>query len=204
MTVVMQNLGNFMLYALLAMFVENAVFTRAFGVSRLTKLVSDSAVDSLLFCALLCLVQVISAPLAFFANRWLSAMHLPYAAYVRPLMFVLCAIAAFVVVLALMMVLPLPNRKELMAVLPMATFNCAILGPLLITSAQNYTFTQTVGFALGSGIGYGFAVLLLTEGEKKMDDEKVPSTFRGLPITLVYIGILALAIYGLTGHRLAY
>ena len=28
----------------------------------------------------------------------------------------------------------------------------------------------------------------------------IPKAFRGLPITLVYIGVLALAIYGFTGH----
>ena len=51
-----------------------------------------------------------------------------------------------------------------------------------------------------SGLGYGFAVLIVAEGERKMNNRKVPSTFRGLPIKLIYIGILALAIYGLTGH----
>lgn len=204
MTTVLQNLGNFVLFALVAMFVENAVFTRGFGVSRMVKLVGDSAVDSLIFCALLCVVQVISAPLAFFAGRWLTSLQLSYGTYVRPLLYCLCAIAAFVVVLALVWALRLPNRKELMAVLPMATFNCAVLGPMLITASQNYSFTQTMGFALGSGLGYGFAVLLLTEGQRKLKDDKIPSTFQGLPINLVYIGILALAIYGLTGHRVTY
>ena len=37
-----------------------------------------------------------------------------------------------------------------------------------------------------------------------MDTVTVPATFRGLPITLLYIGILALAIYGFTGHMLAF
>ena len=36
-----------------------------------------------------------------------------------------------------------------------------------------------------------------------MEEADIPATFRGLPINLLYIGILALAIYGLTGHRLA-
>ena len=46
------------------MFAENAVFSRALGVSRLVKLVDDSTVDTLVFGGLMCAVQLISAPLA--------------------------------------------------------------------------------------------------------------------------------------------
>ena len=204
MTQVAQNLGTFLLYAIIAMFVQNSVFTRGFGVSRLTKLVGDSTVDSLTFCGLLCLVQVISAPLAFVANRFLEqGPQFWYRDYIRPLVFTVCALIAFTVVMLVILLINPPNRKELMAVMPMATLSCAVLGPMLITAGQGYDFTQTMGFALGSGLGYTLAVLIVTEGQRKMNNRNVPSTFRGLPINLIYIGILALAIYGLTGHRVA-
>ena len=44
------------------------------------------------------------------------------------------------------------------------------------------------------------AVLLVTEARHRLRSKAIPETFRGLPITLVYIGVLALAIYGFTGH----
>ena len=44
------------------------------------------------------------------------------------------------------------------------------------------------------------AVLLVTEAQHRLRSKAIPSAFRGLPITLVYIGVLALAIYGFTGH----
>lgn len=200
MTEVMQNLGSFLLYAIVAVFVQNAVFTRGFGVSRLTQLVSDSAIDSMMFCALLTLVNVLSAPLGFFANSFLAQPRFWFRDYIRPLAFTLCALVAFVVVMVLILLMRLPQQKDLLALLPMAVLNTAVLGPMLITATQGFTFVQTVGFSLGSGLGYGFAVLIVSEGERKMNNRKVPSTFRGLPIKLIYIGILALAIYGLTGH----
>ena len=86
----------------------------------------------------------------------------------------------------------------------MATFNSAVLGPMLLTATSRFTFVETMGFALGSGLGYGLAVMLLTEGQRKLNNRNVPVAFRGLPINLLYIGILALAIYGITGHRLSY
>ena len=51
-------------------------------------------------------------------------------------------------------------------------------------------------------IGYMIvlAVLLVTEARHRLRSRAIPKAFRGLPITLVYIGVLALAIYGFTGH----
>lgn len=202
MTVLLQNLGSFLVIALVAMFVQNAVFTRGFGVSRLLKLVGDSAVDSMVFCALLCLIQVISAPLGFFVNQYLAQPRFWFRDYIRPLALVVCAVVAFLIIMLIIMLVGPKNKKDLLTVLPLAAFNCAVLGPLLLADTQSFDFAQTVGFALGSGFGYGIAVILLTEGQRKLKSPKVPSTLRGLPINLLYIGILALAIYGLTGHRL--
>lgn len=44
------------------------------------------------------------------------------------------------------------------------------------------------------------AVMLVTEADRRLRSEAIPEAFRGLPITLIYIGVLALAIYGFTGH----
>ena len=202
-TVVLQNLAQFLLFAVTAVFIENAVFTRGFGVSRLVNLVENTAVDNVIFFAFLCLIQVVSAPLSYFANVWLTEQGLWYASYIRPLMFAVCAVVAFLLVVGVIYIVQPPNRNELLSVLPLASFNCAVLGPLLISATQHLGFVETVGFALGSGLGYGLAILMLSEAQHKLQNENVPASLRGLPINLVYIGILALAIYGLTGHRLA-
>ncbi len=205
MSAVVENLSLFFLYAMVAVFAQNAVFTRGFGVSRLTRLVGDSAVDSLMFCALLCLIQVLSAPMSYFVeNALLRSPEVWYRDYVRPLCFVLCALVAFGVVVVLLAIIRPANQRDFLAVLPMATLNTAVLGPLLISATQSFSFVQTMGFALGSGLGYAFAVVIVTEGQRKMNSRSVPSTFRGLPINLIYIGILALAIYGLTGNRVPF
>lgn len=203
MTAVIENLGSFMVFAVIAMFVQNAVFTRGFGVSRLVKLVNDSTVDGIIFCALLCLIQVISAPMGYYVNQLLAQPHFWYRDYIRPLFFIICAIIAFIIVLFFITIFRPANMKEIVAVLPMATFNTAVLGPMLITGTQGFTFAETIGFALGSGLGYGVAVLILSEGQRKMNNRNIPATFKGLPIMLIYIGIISLAIYALTGHRLA-
>ena len=50
------------------------------------------------------------------------------------------------------------------------------------------------GFGLGSGLGYLLAVMLVTEADRRLRSEAIPEAFRGLPITLIYIGVLALLI----------
>ena len=204
MNTVLSNLSFFFFTVLTAMFVQNMIFTRGLGVSRLVKLVGDSAVDSLTFCALLTLVQVLSAPLAYVANNLLKPEQFWYRNYIRPLVLVVCAAISFALMILFISVFHIANRKEMLAALPSATFNCAVLGPLLLTTTYNFTLIQTMGFAVGSGLGYGFAVIIVSEGQRKFTSRNIPAAFRGLPITLVYIGILAMAIYGLTGYRQAY
>lgn len=58
-------------------------------------------------------------------------------------------------------------------------------------------------YGLRSDVGYMLAVAIVAEGQRKLQSESVPAPFRGLPITLIYIGILALAIYGFTGHMVS-
>jgi len=75
-----------------------------------------------------------------------------------------------------------------------------VLGTVLVERTQSFTLGQSLGFGLGSGLGYVLAVLLVTEARHRLRSRAIPKAFRGLPITLVYIGVLALAIYGFTGH----
>ena len=84
--------------------------------------------------------------------------------------------------------------------LPLAAVNSGVLGTVLVERTQSFTLGESLGFGLGSGLGYVLAVLLVTEARHRLRSKAIPKAFRGLPITLVYIGVLALAIYGFTGH----
>ena len=176
-------------YAVLAVFAQNAIFTRALGVSRLVQLVGDDRTSSWLFGLQLCITQVLVAPLTWYAGSWIVSLE--NRAQLRPLVYV-AAIA--VVCTAEELVL------GLVRIVPVAALNSCVLGTVLVERTQNFTLMQSLGFGLGSGVGYLLAVLLVTEAQHRLRSKAIPSAFRGLPITLVYIGVLALAIYGFTGH----
>ena len=186
-------------YAVLAIFAQNAVFTRALGVSRLVQLVGDDRTNSWLFGAQLCITQVLVAPLAWYAGRWLAPLE--NRAQLRPLVYVACiAVVCIAQQLLLFAAKGLPFRAALLRIVPLAGLNSGVLGTVLVARTQSFTLGQSLGFGLGSGLGYVLAVMLVTEARHRLRSRAIPEAFRGLPITLVYIGVLALAIYGFTGH----
>ena len=200
MSDVMHAVGIFFSYAVLAIFAQNAVFTRGLGVSRLVQLVGDDRTNSWWFALLLCVTQVLVAPLAYYAGGVLAP--LANRAQLRPLVY-LASLA--VVCLFEHLVLRLvkgPRSGQLLRILPLpaAAVNSGVLGTVLVERTQSFTLGQSMGFGLGSGLGYLLAVLLVTEARHRLRSRAIPSAFRGLPITLIYIGVLALAIYGFTGH----
>ena len=181
----------FFSYALLAVFAQNAVFTRALGVSRLVQLVGDDRTSSWLFGMQLCITQVLVTPFAWYAGSRIAP--LANRAQLRPLVYI--ASIAVVCVLehaVLWLAKGLPHRSALLRIVPLAGLNSCVLGTVLVERTQSFT--------LGQGLGYVLAVLLVTEARHRLRSKAIPEAFRGLPITLVYIGVLALAIYGFTGH----
>ena len=197
---VVSSSAVFFSYALLAIFAQNAVFTRALGVSRMVQLVGDDRTSRALFGMMLCITQVLVAPAAFFAGRWFIA-PLDNRAQLRPLVYIASiAVVCLAEHLVLWLLRSLPRRSQLLRIVPLAALNSGVLGTVLVERTQTFTLGQSLGFGLGSGIGYVLAVLLVTEARHRLRSKAIPKAFRGLPITLVYIGVLALAIYGFTGH----
>ncbi len=198
MNVVLEDCMVFFAYAVIAIFAQNAVFARGLGVSRLVNLVGDESTSSNIFGAELFLVQLLCAPLAFYTNRLL----VPFAhrSLVRPLAYLVCVSLVVGLLYLIFSRVGKSNDNLWVEILPIAAFNTGVLGTLLIATKQEYTLVQSIAFGAGSGIGYIMAVGIVTEAQRKLRSRSVPDTFKGLPITLIYIGILSLAIYAFTGH----
>ena len=198
MSDVLHMVGVFFNYAVLAIFAQNAVFTRSLGVSRLVQLVGDERTSSWWFALMLCITQVLVAPLVYFAGSFIAP--LPNRAQLRPVMYLTCIAAVCLFELLVLKLAKGPRSGQLIRILPIAAVNSGVLGTVLVERTQSFTLEQSLGFGLGSGLGYLLAVMLVTEAQNRLRSRAIPEAFRGLPITLIYIGVLALAIYGFTGH----
>ena len=163
------------------------------------QLVGDDRTSSWLFGLQLCITQVLVAPLTWYAGSWIVSLE--NRAQLRPLVYIASiAVVCFAEYAVLWLAKGLPHRSALLRIVPLAALNSCVLGTVLVERTQSFTLMQSLGFGLGSGVGYLLAVLLVTEAQHRLRSKAIPETFRGLPITLVYIGVLALAIYGFTGH----
>ncbi len=198
------GIGGFLLVIFYAVFTQNAVLSRGLGSSRLTKLIGDDEKDAWLFAVLLLIIQVLCGTVGWMANRWLVPLFGSFRTHLRPLILALSICTVFFLMFLLSVQLfNLEKARRIVRQLPIAAFNCCIMGTMLLTCSQQYSFGQTVAFSIGSAVGYMLSLLLMQAGSRKLDRSQIPESFRGLPTTLVYLGILSLVFYGLIGHSLA-
>lgn len=205
-TSLLRGVLQFCSYMVLAIFAENVILARALGVTRLLKLVPDYKAQIWDYSLPMLLIMGLSAPLGWAAHNlffpWLRG-YLPSwlpVASLRPLVYLTCAFGAAAVTWLLLGLLPRRQRLACRAQVTLVGSSTAVLGTLLICTNQNYTLSQSIAFGLGSGIGYVFIIFILREGRRRLRSKEVPAIFQGMPSSLIYIGILSLAIYGLVGH----
>lgn len=86
--------------------------------------------------------------------------------------------------------------------LPLITVNCAILGGTLFMVERDYDFTESVVFGFGTGVGWALAITALAGIREKMKYSDVPQGLRGLGITFIVVGLMAMAFMGLGGIQL--
>ena len=119
--------------------------------------------------------------------------------YLRYIIFII-SIAAFVQVLEMILEKYVPNLYYALGIfLPLITVNCAILGVSLFMVIREYNFLQTVGFAIGSGLGWRLAIVSMAGISSKIKGTSIPEGLRGFPITLIITGIMAMAFIGFSG-----
>jgi Na+-transporting NADH:ubiquinone oxidoreductase subunit E len=83
--------------------------------------------------------------------------------------------------------------------LPLITVNCAILGTSLFMIIRDYSFTGTVVFGIGSGIGWFLAIMAMSGIRQKLKRARLPKGLEGAGITLIITGMMALAFMGFSG-----
>lgn len=86
--------------------------------------------------------------------------------------------------------------------LPLITVNCAILGGSLFMVERDYSFSESVVYGVGSGIGWGLAIIALAGIRERLKYSSVPDGLKGLGITFIVVGLMAMAFMGFSGIQL--
>ncbi len=141
-------------------------------------------------------VSKITGPssLEFFAD--LDLTFLGFISYIG-------VIAAMVQILEMLLDRFMPALYNALGIfLPLITVNCAILGASLFMEQREYNFPESVVYGLGCGVGWALAIAALAGIREKMKYSDVPPPLRGLGITFITVGLMALAFMSFSGISL--
>ncbi len=87
--------------------------------------------------------------------------------------------------------------------LPLIAVNCAILGGSLFMQQKNFgTITESFVYGLGSGIGWLLAIVAIAAIREKISYSNVPAPLKGLGITFLITGLMAIAFMSFGGIKL--
>lgn len=86
--------------------------------------------------------------------------------------------------------------------LPLITVNCSILGGSLFMVERNYTVVESTVYGFSSGIGWLLAIVSMAAIRKKLRYSHLPDGLKGLGITMVMTGLMAMAFMCFSGINL--
>ena len=90
-------------------------------------------------------------------------------------------------------------HKSLGVYLPLITTNCAVLGVTINNINDGYDFLQSMVSSLGCGLGFLLAMVLFSGVRSRINEAKIPTYLRGLPVTLIAASFVSLAFFGCAG-----
>ncbi|MDT8446341.1 MAG: NADH:ubiquinone reductase (Na(+)-transporting) subunit E [bacterium] len=112
-------------------------------------------------------------------------------------------IAAIVQILEMTLDRYFPSLYNALGIfLPLITVNCAIMAGSLFMVERDYTFSESVVYGVGSGAGWALAIVLLAGIREKLKYSDVPHGLRGLGITFIVAGLMAMAFMSFSGIQL--
>ncbi|MFA7288649.1 MAG: NADH:ubiquinone reductase (Na(+)-transporting) subunit E [Melioribacteraceae bacterium] len=112
-------------------------------------------------------------------------------------------IAAIVQILEMVLDKYVPSLYNALGIfLPLITVNCAILAGTLFMVERDYMFGESVVYGIGSGTGWALAIIALAGIREKMKYSNVPKGLRGLGITFITAGLMAIAFMLFSGIKL--
>ena len=141
-------------------------------------------------------VMLVSSSCAYGIHQLLTAIDAPY----LKLISFIAVIASTVQLVEMFIKKVSPALFRALGIfLPLITTNCAILGLALFQTNKGYNFVQCIVYALGAGIGFTLALVLMAGLREKLELAQVPDVVRGTALALMLAGLLSMAFMGFAG-----
>lgn len=200
-----------------AVFVENMVFAFFFGMCSYIA-VSKSVKTAMGLGIAVTFVMVTTVPLNYLLNEyvlspealaWINPEFGTDGAHPVDLSFLsfivfIAVIASFVQLVEMVVEKVTPTLYNQLGIfLPLIAVNCAILGGSLFMQEREYaTLGEASAFALGSGVGWWLAIVLMAAIREKMAYSNIPAPLQGAGITFILTGLMGIAFMTFLGIQL--
>ncbi len=176
--------------------INNFVFTRYLGLCiffGVTKRMETAIGMSFTFTA----VMLVEAVLNWVIYNYVM---IPYNLEFLKIVIFIGTVAAFVQAADTIMKKIAPALYYKLGIyLALIVTNCIILAVPLVIADEKYNLFESMAMALGSGLGFSMALIIMASIREKLDLADVPKSFQGLPISFVLTGLIALAFLGFSG-----
>ena len=188
-----------------AIFVNNIVLAQFLGICPFLG-VSNKLSTATGMSAAVCFVITLATLVTYLLNKYLLLpFHLEF---LQTIAFIL-VIAALVQMVEIVLKKVSPSLYQALGIfLPLITTNCAVLGVAITVVSKEFAFGgethmlglgESVLYAFATSLGYGLAMVLFSGLREHLALNSVPKAFRGVPIALITVGILAMAFMGFSG-----
>ena len=119
--------------------------------------------------------------------------------YLNTIVFIL-VIAALVQFVEIVLKKVSPSLYRALGVyLPLITTNCAVLGVALTNVSKGYNILTSVVNGFATALGFAISIIILAGIRERNEYNDVPESFKGMPITLITAGLMAIAFIGFSG-----
>lgn len=199
MTEILKNIGsealNLLVYFVTVALLQNIVLTTGFGTTVMLHIVR-SPKNIWLFGGILTVFSTLTALITFPLDGLLGTA---VTNLFRPLMVIAITAVLYCLITALLRWKFKTFYARVQRMLPIAAFNNLVIGVVLIAGAQSDAgLGGMLGLTIGSSLGFTLLTWLTAEGIERLDNPDMPESFRGMPATLIYISLLALALMDFT------
>lgn len=182
---------NNLLSVLLTAITANLIFTKALGISTITAS-AKSKTDFVGIGLMVTILTTLGCGITHgINNRLLPALDIAY----RPVAYILVLAVLYIFLLVFLHAVGRPTFYRFRKYVHLCTFNCAVLGTLLLNAEQSGSLSASLRFGLTAGLGFVIGAWTLKAVYPKLTSDRVPASVRGYPAILLYISILSMALY---------
>ena len=188
----------FLVNELIALLAVNLILTQALGTSTLF-IAANSRKNLIGTACVITIFTSLGSFAAYFTDKNLPEKYSDYTLFI----YALTVGIIYVILLSALYFISRDKFVKTRKYIHVSAFNCAVMGTLFTIhnkASEDSSLLNIGSYVLSgieAGVGFIIAALILTAAYRTLNSSKVPSSFRGFPAMLVYLGIISMAVYAL-------